>query len=474
MDREIRRSRLVLATAGLAGALFASAALAQATPPVPHSPGRPYAARNLADRIVLSPGADPAREMGVAWRTDAAQPDAQLELAPALDGPNLAALAAPHRGTSRPIRTENGDAIYHQVRLSGLTPDSTYAYRVRGAAGWSEWLQFRTAAAEARPFRFIYLGDTQNNILSLGSRTIRQAFQSTASPALVLHAGDLVASRDDLVHDDEWGEWTQAGGYNLATVPQAPAAGNHEYVDKILPDGRETRELGAHWPRQFALPANGAEGVKATTYHFDYQGVRFVILDGTAAIDLGALDTQTRWLEQVLSEPGPKWRVALFHQPIQTCARPEDTQPLNRVWKPVLERHRVDLVLQGHDHCYSRLSSAAGKADSAARSARGEAQGPVYVVSVTGSKMYGLNSRARTQPDRVAEDTQLYQVIEVDGDQLRFRAHTVTGRLYDAFELRRGPDGRNRLVSQPADLPPIRACHDGKGPDGPACTAEPK
>jgi hypothetical protein len=36
---------------------------------------------------------------------------------------------------------------------------------------------------------------------------------------------------------------------------------------------------------------------------------------------------------------------------------------------------------------------------------------------------------------RVAEDTQLYQVIKIDGMKLRFESRTATGELYDAFEL---------------------------------------
>ncbi len=459
-------------------ALLAAAATAHAQPSAPakppHSPGAPYAAKNLADRIVLTAGADPSREMAVSFRTDMAQAQTQLELAPGLDGPVLAGAAKTLGGTSTTIRTDNGEARYHQVRLTGLTPDTAYAYRVRGAAGWSEWLQFRTAATGFRPFSFIYLGDTQNGILSLGSRVIRQAFHSTASPALVLHAGDLVAQRDDMVHDDEWGEWTQAGGYNFSTVPQVPATGNHEYIDKLTPDGKETRELGPHWSRQFAVPANGAPGLEDTTYFTDYQGVRFVVLNGTAALDLGGLDTQTRWLEQVLAQPGPTWRIAVFHQPIYTCARPQDTEELKKAWAPLFERYKVDLVLQGHDHCYSRLTSAQGKADAAARHQRGEAQGPVYVVSVTGSKMYSLNDRAMTQPDRVAGDTQLYQVIEVEQDRIRFRADTASGRLYDAFELRRGADGRNRLIEGPASAVPTRACNGATGPDGQPCTSRGK
>lgn len=436
----------------------------------PHAPGAPYAARNLPDRIVLTPGADASREMSVSYRTDAAQTSAHAELAEAVDSPTLEARAIGVDGITLGIETSNGRANYHQIRFSGLRPGAVYAYRVRGAAGWSEWLQFRTALSTAEPFDFLYFGDTQNGILSLGSRTIRQAFQSTASPALAVHAGDLVAQRDDLDHDDEWGEWTAAGGYSFAAVPQAPAPGNHEYTD----DDLGARTIGPHWTRQFALPANGAKGAESTTYFFDYQGVRFVILDGTKASELGGLSAQTAWADAVLSATGPRWRVVVFHQPIYSCARPKDTEALRDAWVPLFEARRVDLVLQGHDHCYGRWTHARGRAAGEKARAEGAAQGPVYMVSVTGRKMYGLNDRSAWQPDRAAEDTQMYQRIRVSADRLSVEARTATGRLYDAFTLERAKDGRNRLLSADEDLVSRRACDGEIGPDGAPCTVQRK
>ncbi len=44
--------------------------------------------------------------------------------------------------------------------------------------------------------------------------------------------------------------------------------------------------------------------------------------------------------------------------------------------------------------------------------------------------------------DPVAEDTQLFQVLNIDPQRLRYEARTVTGRLYDAFELRRDARGQ--------------------------------
>ena len=452
----------------------------------PAARGAPYAPRNLPDRIILSPGENPSTTMLVSYRTNLAADETAAELAKLLPAPNFGLQAKNIGGTSVVTQSENGSARYHKIAFSDLKPDTAYAYRVKGAAGFSEWHQFRTAKAEAAPFTMIFMGDTQNSILDIGSLVWRRALLQAGNPALMLHAGDLVASRNELVHDDEWGEWGAAGGWALATVPQVPAAGNHEYVDEIREDGSEGKKLGPHWPVMFNLPDNGAAGVRETSFFLDHQGVRIVVLDGTSALERDTLEVQTAWADAALAAaPGP-WKFVLFHQPIFTCARVDDTTKLKQAWKPVFEKHGVDLVLQGHDHCYGRWTAEAGS--EAAREARagGAAQGPVYLVSVAGAKMYGLNDRADWQPDRVAEDTSLFQIIDVAPDRLTMKAFLNTGVLYDGFELVKGEGGQNRFVELPDDVPTVRRCEplpdgpvetigkgvvkDRKGPDGLPCT----
>ncbi len=186
--------------------IAAATAVAQtSSPPVPRAPGLPYAARSLADRIVLNPGSDPAHEMAVSFRTDASQGAAIAEIAVAPEGPTIERDARRVGGISEPITTSNGAAVYHHVRFAGLRPDTSYAYRVKGSAGWSEWLQFQTPVDAFRPFRFLYFADVQNGILAQASRVVRQAFRSAGPVALAIHTGDQASQRDDLDHDDEWG-----------------------------------------------------------------------------------------------------------------------------------------------------------------------------------------------------------------------------------------------------------------------------
>ncbi len=419
------------------------------------------------DRIVLTPGADASREMAVSWRTDLRQTGALAEIAPSIASSAMEMNARSVQGVSVSGVDRGGQGMYHSVRFTDLTPGQAYVYRLRGADGWSEWHNLRAADAAGAPFRILYLGDTQNDILAKGARTTRQALLRT-SPDVMVHAGDLTGRSRDW----EWGEWTAVGGFAYASVPQVPATGNHEYSD----DDAGQRQLGPLWSAQFSLPANGVTSgaARPTTYYTDFQGVRFIVLDGTAALSLGALDEQTRWLDRTLAESPARWNIVVQHQPIYTCARPRDTEELKAAWNPIFVARRVDLVLQGHDHCYSRISDPDGAEAGRASRAAGEPQGPVYLVSVTGSKMYGLNDRAGSQPDRVAADTQMYQTIDVSDDRLVFRAYTATGELYDAFDLNRLADGSNQLIDSPQPLPAPRLCRDNAGPDGGVCLGRPR
>ena len=120
----------------------------------------------------------------------------------------------------------------------------------------------------------------------------------------------------------------------------------------------------------------------------------------------------------------------------------------------MLDEFKVDLVLTGHDHTYARSGDTTAKvgtqnAASGYQQLFDPAIDTVYVVSVSGPKMYDL-----TNVDwavRSAEDTQLYQIITVSGDQLHYVARTATNRLYDQFTLQKRPGRPNELIEL---LPP--------------------
>ena len=85
--------------------------------------------------------------------------------------------------------------------------------------------------------------------------------------------------------------------------------------------------------------------------------------------------------------------------------------------------------------------------------------GTVYLVSVAGPKMYLVADQARQQMQKVAEDTQLYQLLDFQQDVLRYQSFTVSGKLYDSFELQRQPDGSKQLLETDTNkLLPARRC----------------
>jgi 3',5'-cyclic AMP phosphodiesterase CpdA len=150
--------------------------------------------------------------------------------------------------------------------------------------------------------------------------------------------------------------------------------------------------------------------------------------------------------------------VLTFHHPIFSPARDRDNATLREAWKPLFDEFKVDLVLTGHDHTYARSGDVASRVDvGTANVKKGYHQvydpaiGTVYVVSVSGPKMYNVTGGEWAA--RIAEDTQLYQIITIDGDELRYQARTATNRLYDAFTLKKRPGRASELIES---LPPER------------------
>ncbi len=398
---------------------------------------RHFAPTAVPDRIILTFVENPATSIAVSWRTDTTVSTPLVQITTGTASPDLEASAYKIRGTSRPLHAGNGLAHHHTATLSGLEPATQYAYRVGGGEVWSEWFHYSTASAEPEPFSFIYFGDAQNDIRSLWSRAIREAFREAPTASFMIHSGDLVNLRGGN-HDTEWGEWFGAGHWLNAMIPSIPAAGNHEYVKANVEDLYVG--LSPHWNHQFALPIDEvAEGLEGTVYHVDYQGVRVIVLNSLHALEFGSTAEQAGWLESRLRDNPNRWTIVTYHHPMFSTRDGRDNPELRVHWKPLFERYGVDLVLQGHDHAYGRGDNL----DAGARA--GSAGGPIYVVSVSGPKMYELGPNS-SWADRRAENTQLYQVIHIDADRLRFEARTVAGQSYDSFELVKQANGRSMLV----------------------------
>lgn len=378
-----------------------------------------YAASVMPDRIVLLPTATPENSQTVNWRTGPSLTRSVAEIVQATGHPGLHMKARRIEGKPHLLTSHNGTAAHHSLTFDNLEPDTLYAYRVKGDDTWSEWLQFRTAAAEFKPHEVLYFGDAQNAVKSHFSRVLRQAQRMVPEAMLMIHTGDQVNGSG--LRDDEWGEWFDAGGWLFGMTNQLLVPGNHEYIKQ----DNAPRSLMSHWAAQFSMPDNGPEAMRDSVYFVDYQDVRYIALDSQAALqDEDNARLQTEWLEKVLQNNKARWTIVLHHHPIFSVSQGRDNLRLRDLWQPLYEKYGVHLVLQGHDHTYGR-----------GRNPLADNQGPVYVVSVAGPKMYRVSEEARRNMGRTAEDRQLFQVISFEKNRLSFRSLTATGELYDAFDL---------------------------------------
>lgn len=399
------------------------------------------------DRIIANLTPDPAHSFAVNWRTDQQVERGVVQIALATDGPEF--LLGEVRGIeakTQLFENQNSNeplvkAAYHSAVISSLQPRATYVYRVGNGSGddnfWSEWFQFTTAGTDMnKPFSFIYFGDAQNNVKSLWSRVIRSSYRQFPQVDFMLHAGDLINDRDANL---EWGEWFYAGSFIHATVPSMMTPGNHEYRDG---------ELSSLWRPQFTLPENGPlDELKETCYTLDYQNMKLISIDAEGFDESSeARKAQVKWLDSVLGANTKKWTAITMHYPIFSTAEGRDNKQLREALKPIIDKHKVDLVLQGHDHTYARgYVKNEGKGLTVVKEA-----GTVYAVSVSGPKMY--DSKDRDWMVRRGEFTQLFQIITVSNDTLKYGAYTPTGNLYDAFDLIK-KNGKKRLINKVPDSP---------------------
>lgn len=378
----------------------------------------------MPDRVILTWNGDPSTTQAVTWRTSTSVSKGLGQIAESEPGPAF----DPYKGdgpdpdkvrtleaTSRALTSDLGDARYHEVAFRDLKPGTKYVYRVGDGATWSAWYQFSTASARPEELRFVYFGDSQNDLRSHWSRVVRQAFSDMPKAHFLLHAGDLTSRARS---DAEWGEWHAAGGWINAMIPSIPTPGNHEYFGGGLTD---------HWRAQFTLPENGPEGLEETAYYVDVQGVRVVSLNSNEK-----LEEQAVWLDRLLSDNPNAWTVITFHHPVYSTARGRDNATLRAAWRPVFDKHVPDLVLQGHDHTYGRAGPM--REDNLLTGAKLRSErGTVYVVSVSGPKMYGLEGAEWM--NETAQGVQLYQLITIRGDTLRYEARTADGATFDTFEI---------------------------------------
>jgi len=429
----------VAVTAG--GALLPQELLAE--PPHAQLPLQPEL---VSERIILSLTADPAHSQAVTWRTEKAIELAQAQIAIASANPNFEKTATTVSARASKAERESGrSAGEYAAQFEGLSPNTRYSYRVGNGTTWSEWNSFRTAGDKPEAFRFLYLGDEQNSIKSLWSRSIRAAYSKAPDARFIIHAGDLLEEGYD---DRLWGEWCDAMGFISAEMPSFATPGNHDL--HRMPGGTNSKEVlsvSPLWRHHFALPTNGPKGVdelEEQSYFIDYQGVRFISLDVNVYSNEAFAESakqrvgkmQLAWLEDLLKENPNRWTIVVQHQPMYPIAKGRDYVEMREALLPLYDKYRVDLVLQGHDHTYARTHKLAG-----GRVVSPSQSGTIYAISVSGPKMYEIEDKFAPLRAKTLAHTEAFQVINVDGDKVTYDAYAIEGEQIDHFQLVKHADG---------------------------------
>ena len=209
----------------------------------------------------------------------------------------------------------------------------------------------------------------------------------------------------------------------------------------------QTKNISSHWRPQFSFPIQNVpdDRLKETVYYLDYQGVRFISLDSNIETE-----KQVSWLRKTLEDNPNRWTVMTFHHPMYSPASNRDNKEMRQQWKPLLDEFKVDLVLSGHDHTYSRTGLVDSKdiknIPTGYQQAYDPEIGTVHVVSVSGPKMYKITKGSYAK--KLGENTQLYQIIDIKKNKLRFRAFDATGKLYDEFLIQKQEGKPNLLIEK--------------------------
>ena len=384
------------------------------------------------DQVVVSFGDDPAHSLAWTWRTDPTVKASAVKLQ-RLGDDSTRRLSGTTRAITSHGLLNDPLVLRHVVEADGLEPDTIYRYAVGDGSesGWSPWSSVRTAPEPGRDYAFLEMGDPQCGLEEWGT-LLHSARARRPDAGFLVIAGDLVDRGNERGNWDHF--FLRAAGV-FENLPLMPCVGNHEYLDKGP----------AIFAGSFRLPANGPRDVPhGLTYSFEYSDSFVAVLDSNPAVYSPKIaHRQAEWLDDRLARTKARWKFVVMHHPIYP-SHPSRSQPqLAEAWVPVIDRHGVDLVFQGHDHAYLRTHPMRGNAPAT------DGRGTVYVVSVSGQKFVPLADRDYTA--RGFSDVATYQTVDISPRRgtLLYRAFDLEGREVDRLEI----DKSHRPSL--ADRPPV-------------------
>lgn len=387
--RSLRRGAI---SAAVVVSLFGSATTAVAA-------DAPEGAINTRiSRIVLGIGSD-ATEANLAWQSKTNETQF-LEYWPTADPANITRVESP-RGPY------NSAVFYpHEATMTGLEPDTEYAYRVGSdRRGYSEQRTF-TTGTDGDSWSFLAMADAQIGVdtkiaeqSAAWNKAVNTATGEHPDSAFIMHLGDQV---------EGWGAPVKQ--LEEFTAPEKL----QEYRLAVLKGNHETYTLDRHFQDTYFLPN---EVDDTANYFFNYNNVLFIGLDGNRA-SKADIDVHAKFVNETIAAHGADadWViVGIHHAPFSqgTHYTDKDVIELRNSLTPKLSEAGVDLVLSGHDHIYTRthLMNGVARVIPAGASKSGDILIPednevLYVTSTTatGGKYYDFQDENGTTHPNVREE----------------------------------------------------------------------
>lgn len=343
--------------------------------------------------VVVNINGDPSTRMAFAWYTNNRMTEGQVQLTPITDITTLntvfdtatTVITIPATPTTTkksryaigasgipaasgvPMSTKY-QYTSHKAIAENLTPNTTYAYRVGVEDAWSEVAYFTTAPINepdvSEEFTFIYM--TDSHILDQGyvddvRSTATAAANNIPEAKFCVFPGDFVETGGNGNAEWEWERWfEEAMRPVIKQMPIVPTDGNH--------DDSSNQNYSYHFntDNQFKENAETKPQFDGITYSFMYGDVLFLVFSmqdywkgspNMSDLTCSYLtnDVGNWFRNQVAAHPEAKLRVALVHKNIFSGSghQEDDETPLFRATMlPIMKECEIDLVMQGHDHCY--------------------------------------------------------------------------------------------------------------------------
>ncbi|MCD8370398.1 MAG: metallophosphoesterase family protein [Clostridiales bacterium] len=255
------------------------------------------------------------------------------------------------------------DYCYNYVTVTGLKENTTYYYAVNKSGAVSDVEMYQTRDFDN--VKILYVGDPQigaskgqpqgegklaadsgtantaaRNDGFAWNRTLQYAAAQTPDLSFVISAGDQV-NKTGKAKEEEYAAYLAPEVLKHLAV--ATTIGNH---DSLNPD------YSYHFnnPNTTGLGTTQAGG----DYYFSYGDGLFIMLNTN---NYNVAEHKQAIAQAVNSFPDASWRVVTIHQDIYgTGLDHSDTDGmiLRTQLTPIFDEYDIDVVLQGHDHTYSR------------------------------------------------------------------------------------------------------------------------